>query len=215
MSIFTAQTGAKVTIMDVLELIAAILGAISVYFVVQRNILAFPIGIVMVILYVAVFYRAKFYADMGLQIVYVVLQIQGWYEWSRGDRAADDKIAVRNLSQRQWQITGILLIVGTLCIGAAMQRLTDASLPWIDAFTTTLSLLAQWWMNKKFLENWILWIAVDVVYLYQYSYKALYFTTALYAVFLGLAIWGYFEWKKMARSPQGFQDHQHRPGKGN
>jgi nicotinamide mononucleotide transporter len=215
MSIFTAQTGAKITIMDVLELFAAILGAISVYFVVQRNILAFPVGILMVIVYIAVFYRAKFYADMGLQVVYIVMQIQGWYEWSRGDRADDDKIAVRNLSDRQWRVTGLLLAVGTLCIGYTMQRFTDASLPWMDAFTTTLSLLAQWWMNKKFLENWILWIAVDVVYLYQYSYKALYFTTALYAVFLGLAIWGYFEWRKKQGSTQRFQDHQHSPGKRN
>jgi nicotinamide mononucleotide transporter len=185
--------------MNVLELIAAILGAISVYFVVRRNIRAFPIGIVMVILYIAIFYQAKFYADMGLQIVYVVMQVQGWYEWSRGDRASDDKIAVRSLSPQQWQITGVLLAVGTLFIGYLTQRLTDASLPWIDAFTTTLSLLAQWWMNKKFLQNWILWIVADLVYLYQYSYKQLYFTTALYALFLGLAVWGYFEWRKKLR----------------
>ena len=76
-----------------------------------------------------------------------------------------------------------------------MGRLTDASLPYVDAFTTMLSLLAQWWLNKKYLENWLLWVAADTVYLYQYAAKGLYLTTALYAVFLVMAIIGYRQWK--------------------
>jgi nicotinamide mononucleotide transporter len=95
-----------------------------------------------------------------------------------------------------------VLTTGTLLLGFALQRLTDASLPWLDAFTTTLSLLAQWWTNRRYVENWLLWIAADAVYLYQYSYKALYFTTALYAAFLLLAVVGYRTWLR-AIEPQG------------
>ena len=182
--------------MNWLELLASILGVISVWFVVKRNIWAFPIGIVMVVLYFFIFYQAKYYGDMVLQVVFVVMQAQGWYEWSRGDRANDDRIAVRPLTMNQWLLTGILLVAGTAGIGYLLHRFTDAALPWVDALTTTLSLLAQWWMNKKYVDNWILWIIADVIYLYQYAYKALYFTTVLYAVFLVLAVLGYREWKK-------------------
>lgn len=183
---------------NTLELIAALLGVISVWLLVRRNVLAFPIGIVMVILYAVVFYQTKFYADMGLQFIYVIMQAQGWYEWTRGDRDAEDKISIIRLNQRQWMLTAVLLLIGTLLIGYTMHRFTDAALPWVDAFTTSLSLLAQWWMNKKYLENWALWIAVDIIYLYQYTAKALYFTTALYAVFLVLAWMGWQEWRKKA-----------------
>lgn len=182
--------------MNTLELIAALLGALSVGLLVVRNVWAFPIGIAMVLLYTVVFYQAKYYADMCLQVAYVVMQIQGWYEWTRGDRGVGDKITVRRLVPFQW--VWLLLAVGggTAFIGLALQRFTDASLPWLDAFTTSVSLVAQWCLNKKYLENWALWIFVDIIYLYQYSYKALYFTTALYAVFLGLAIAGHVAWRK-------------------
>jgi len=187
--------------MNWLELTAAILGVISVWFVVKRNILAFPIGIGMVLLYIVIFYEAKFYSDMILQVVYVVMQAQGWYLWTRGDRAEDDKIAIGHLNSRQWAISGLVQVFGTLSLGYVMHRYTDAYLPWLDAFTTTMSLLAQWWMNKKYLQNWVLWITVDVIYLYQYSAKALYLTTGLYAVFTMLAIAGYIEWKKKSKTP--------------
>lgn len=178
-----------------LEFTASVLGAVSVWFVVKRNIWAFPIGIVMVLLYIVIFYEAKFYSDMLLQIVYVFMQIQGWYLWSRSDRADDDKITVERFGVRHWQTTAALQVAGTLLLGYLMHRFTDAALPWVDAFTTTMSLLAQWWMNKKYLENWSLWIAVDVIYLYQYSAKELYLTTVLYGIFLVLAVMGYREWR--------------------
>ncbi len=182
--------------MNWLELIASILGIISVWFVVQRNIWAFPVGIVMVGMYFFIFYEAKYYGDMVLQVVFVVMQVHGWYEWSRGDRADDDRISVQKLAPQQWLLTGGLLVVGTLGIGYLLQRFTDAALLWVDALTTTLSLLAQWWMNKKYLDNWTLWIIADAIYLYQYAYKALYFTTVLYAVFLVLAVVGLREWRQ-------------------
>jgi nicotinamide mononucleotide transporter len=186
--------------MNWLELVASVLGVISVWFVVKRNILAFPIGIVMVLLYILIFYQAKFYSDMLLQVVYVVMQAMGWYEWTRGEHGDDDKIRVQRLSGRQWQLTAVIQVAGTLVLGTVMSRLTDAALPWVDAFTTTMSLLAQWWMNKKYLENWSLWIAVDAIYLFQYSAKGMYLTTGLYAVFFVLAIMGYVEWKRKTAS---------------
>ena len=182
--------------MNYLELIAAVLGLISVFFVVRRNVWAFPIGIVMVALYTVVFYEARFYADMGLQVIYVIMQIQGWYLWLHGAKATDNRIAIRRLQRRQWVVTILLVVLGTALAGYLLQTYTNAALPYVDAFTTAVSLMAQWWMNKKYLENWSLWIFVDLIYLYQYSAKELYLTTGLYAAFLLLAIIGYREWKR-------------------
>jgi nicotinamide mononucleotide transporter len=178
-----------------LEPVAALLGLISIGLMVQRNILTFPIGIVMVALYVVIFYEAKFYADMLLQVAYIFLQIQGWYLWS-GSQQARAPVAIRRVQHQQWMYGLLSLAALALLLGFVLRRFTDAALPWLDAFTTSLSLLAQWWTNRRYVESWLLWIAVDAVYLYQYSYKTLYFTTALYAAFLLLAVAGYREWRR-------------------
>ncbi len=179
-----------------LEPIAALLGLISVGLLIRRSAMAFPIGIVMCILYITIFYEAKFYADMLLQVAYIGLQMQGWYTWSVNQHNNHGPIPIRNATHGAWRYGGLILVIGTLLLGCVLRYFTDASLPWIDGFTTTLSLLAQWWTNRRYLQNWLLWIAVDAVYLYQYSYKALYFTTALYAAFLIMAVIGYREWSR-------------------
>jgi nicotinamide mononucleotide transporter len=181
---------------DLFELIAAVFGAASVWLLARRNILAFPLGIVNVAMYVVIFYNARFYSDMILQVVYILLQIQGWYAWTRGEKAYDERIAIHRFTPKHWLLSGALIVAGTACIGFLMSQYTDASLPWLDAGTTSVSLVAQFWLNKKYLENWVLWIFVDFVYLYQYGVKELYITMVLYAVFLLLAVSGYLNWKK-------------------
>ena len=179
---------------SLLEWIAFVLGVISVWFIVKRNVLAFPIGIVMVCIYAWIFYHAKLYSDMILQGVFVVMQIQGWLIWSQSKKGEDEKITVLRMNAAQWGFSALFVIGATFGVGYAMQTYTDASLPYIDAFTTMVSLTAQWWMNKKYLENWVLWVGVDLVYLYQYGNKALYATVALYAIFTIMAAIGLKEW---------------------
>jgi nicotinamide mononucleotide transporter len=179
-----------------LELFAALLGAISVWLVVQRNVWAFPIGIVMVVLYAWIFYEAKLYSDMLLQVFFVLMQVQGWIDWSRSSKASDDKIVVRTFTPAHWLWVLVVQGLGTLALGYTMHHFTDAAMPWPDAFATVMSISAQWWMNKRFLQNWILWIAVDFLYLFIYFAKGLYATTVLYFVFLLMAVAGYLEWRR-------------------
>lgn len=186
---------------DIPELVAALLGAISVWMVVKRNVLAFPIGIVMVLIYAWIFFQAKLYSDMLLQVVFAVMQVQGWWVWKHSQHDSDDRIEVRSLSTQQWILTGVIQLAGTFALGYSMKRFTDASLPYMDAFAAVQSMLAQWWMNKRYLENWILWIAVDEVYLIIYGSKLLVFTTVLYALFLVMAVIGYLEWRKKVVLP--------------
>jgi nicotinamide mononucleotide transporter len=185
-----------------LELIAALLGATSVWLVVRRNIWAFPIGIVMVLLYTYIFYQSKLYSDVLLQIFFAVMQVHGWWAWQRGDKADDDRIAIRQVSLQQWIVAGFIQAAGCLALGYVMDTYTDAASPYMDAFVAVESVIAQLWMNRRFLENWILWIAVNQVAIFLYASKGLWFTTVLYAVFLVMAVAGYWEWKRKIRTTE-------------
>jgi len=181
-----------------LELVAAIVGAISVYLSVRQNIWSWPTGIVNVIIYALVFYDAKLYADMGLQVVYAALSIYGWYEWLYGG-ANKTELHVSRTSPRLWVTLGAIALVGSLALGFFLRSTTDAALPFMDASLSTTSLVAQWMMTRKKLENWLVWVTVDVLYVGMFLYKHLNITAVLYAVFLGLAIRGYIDWRRSLR----------------
>ena len=179
-----------------LEQIAAACGLANIYLTVRQNIWSWPIGAVMVSLYIYIFFEAKLYSDAGLQIFFLVMQFYGWYQWTRGPVVHSRSLsAVQRLGRRGWLWTGGGTAAATAGLGTAMHRYTDAALPYPDAFTTTLSVIAQFLLTKKYLDNWTLWIIADVVYIAVYSIKALYWTAGLYVVFLALCIKGYRDWK--------------------
>jgi nicotinamide mononucleotide transporter len=180
---------------SLLELFAAIVGAISVWLSVRQNILSWPTAIVNVVLYAVVFYQAKLYADMGLQVVYAALSIYGWYEWLYGGEGRTE-LHVTRTSPRLAALLAVIALSGAALLGALLRHATDAALPYMDSFLSSTSLVAQWMMTRKKLENWLLWIAVDVLYVGMFLFKELYLTAGLYAVFLGLAVRGYLDWRR-------------------
>ena len=180
-----------------LEHVAVACGLANIYLTVRQNIWSWPIGVVMVSLYIFIFYQAKLYSDAGLNVFFLVMQFYGWYQWTRGPvDHARSLMPVTRLRRRGWIWTAGGVAVGTAGLGTTMRRLTDAALPYPDAFTTMLSVFAQFLLTRKILDNWTLWIVADVVYIGIYSAKALYWTAGLYVVFLILCIQGYRQWKK-------------------
>ena len=180
-----------------LEHIAVACGLANIYLTVRQNIWAWPIGVVMVSLYLFIFFNAKLYSDAGLQIFFLVMQFYGWYHWTRGPvEHATSLSPVTRLTRRGWGMTAAGSVAGTAVLGTTMGRLTDAALPYPDAFTTVLSVIAQFQLTRKILDNWILWIVADVVYIGVYTSKALYWTAALYCVFLVLCVKGYRDWSR-------------------
>ena len=178
-----------------LEIIAAIAGAISVFLSARQNIWSWPTAIVNVSLYTFIFYRSGLYSDMGLQVVYLTLSVYGWYQWLRGG-AGHTPLKVSRASGRMWAVSAVAGLVFWVALWQLTARLPGVSLPWLDSGLTTLSLVAQWMMTRKVLENWILWILADIVYVPMYLYKELYVTAGLYAVFLVLAIMGLIQWRR-------------------
>lgn len=177
------------------EWIAAIAGAVSVYLSTRQNIWSWPTAIVNVSLYTFIFSRSGLYSDMGLQVVYLVLSIYGWYKWLRGGEQ-HGRLRVSRASAKTWAIAGAVALVFWVALARYTSTLSGVSLPYVDSGLTTLSLVAQWMMTRKILENWILWIIADIVYVPMYVYKSLYVTAGLYAVFLVLAILGFIQWRR-------------------
>jgi nicotinamide mononucleotide transporter len=178
-----------------IQWVAAIAGAISVYLSARENIWSWPTAIVNVGLYIFVFLQSGLYSDMGLQVVYLVLSIYGWYKWLYGG-TRQTTLHVSHASAREWITAGIVGASFWLAIGRYTSTLAGVAYPYFDAGLATLSLVAQWMMTRKKIENWVLWIVADVAYVPMYIFKHLYVTAGLYAVFLVLAVLGLVEWRR-------------------
>jgi nicotinamide mononucleotide transporter len=180
------------------ELAAVVFGLVSVYLSTREHIASWPTAIVNVAIFFVLFWKAKLYADAVLQLVYLALSVYGWYEWLYGG-AQHSRLQVSRATRRQWMVLLPLFLVGGLGLGALLARYTDSPVPYFDALLTTASLVAQWMMTRKLLENWLLWIAADLVYVPLFLQRGLPFTAVQYAVFLLLAAMGWHGWRKSLR----------------
>jgi nicotinamide mononucleotide transporter len=153
-----------------------------------------PFGIANAVLFFFVFAHARIYGAAALQAVYVVVSFYGWYEWLHGGEGRGELAVSR--TPRRWA-AGLLAAgaVATVVVGLLLKHRTDAALPFPDAGTTAFSLVAQWMATRKWLENWLVWIAVDAVYVAMYVSQRLYLASGLYAAFLVLAFVGLREWR--------------------
>ncbi|MFC6998351.1 nicotinamide riboside transporter PnuC [Rufibacter roseus] len=185
----------------IIEVVGVITGLLCVALAARQNIWTFPVALVSVVLYIYVFYEAKLYADMGLQVMFAILNFYGWYMWlHKGNQRVERPVT--QTTKRQWGYLAVLVPLFTVGLGYFLHTKTDADLAFWDAGTTAVSLGAQWLMSRKKLENWLVWIVVDAVYVPIYLYKELYPTAGLYFIYLGLAWWGYVDWKKSMKKGQ-------------
>jgi nicotinamide mononucleotide transporter len=177
------------------EAAGVLFGILSVWLIVRENVWGWPTGLVNVLLFIVVFWKARLYADMGLQVVYVVLCVAGWWSWLHGG-TGHGALAVGRAPRAAVAWLGAAGLALAAVLGLTLYRHTDASLPFWDASTTSFSLVAQWMQTRKWLENWWVWIVVDAVYVGIYVSKQLYLTAGLYVVFLGLAVQGALAWRR-------------------
>lgn len=181
---------------SVVELLGVIFSILYLYFSIRRNILLWPMGIASALIYMVVFFRSKFYADMALNGYYLVISVYGWLLWKSGGTEGEGALRISRIGPRN----GLILVVITggvfLLIGTVLSRFTDSPIPWWDAFTTALSFTATWMLARKILEHWIIWIVVDAVSMGLYIYRGLVPTTLLFAVYTVMAVTGFISWRK-------------------
>ncbi|MGD9978651.1 MAG: nicotinamide riboside transporter PnuC [Bacteroidales bacterium] len=182
-----------------IELLGATIGLIYLYFEIKQKIWLWPLGIATSVLYIYIYFVSKFYADMGLQVYYLIISIYGWYHWLRGnvaDPSSTKPLPVTRITFRLIvTLTSISLSLFVI-LWFVLDRYTDSPVPVGDAFTTSLSIAATWMLARKIIEHWWVWVVVDGVSMGLYIYKGLYPTTVLFAFYTILSVVGYYQWKR-------------------
>lgn len=189
--------------MGQLELLATMLLIINVVLLAQQKLINYWFGFAGVLIFGYIFREFQLYSDMLLQwVFYAPLQIVGWYMWKYGKTLGEttasgiDSMKVVTLDIFGRTVSGLAIIIGAALLGSYMAIYTDASFPFVNALTTTMSVVASILLLKKIWENWIVWITMDVIAIWVYYQKELYVTSGLYVIFLGLAIYGAISWSR-------------------
>ena len=179
--------------MSYLEIIAASMGVLSVWYARKNNVLVFPTGIISVVIYVFITYENKIYAESGINIYYFVMSVYGWILWTSKNKKIKKNISVCSKKENIIYLIAFLAFFSILLV---VLRNTDSDVIFLDSITTAFSLTAMLLLARRKLENWIYWILADIIYIPLFIYKELYVTSLQYFVFLALAISGYFLWRK-------------------
>jgi len=177
-----------------LEAIAAITGIIAILFQIRVKPIYWPISIINVILYIFVFYQARLYAEITLQLYYLAMSVYGWMFWTK--KTNKQTIPITKTNSKTWLV--IISFFPLIWLGMAylLKKYSNTDVPFIDSFLTTLSFVATYLLARKKIENWILWIFIDFMSISLYFYKHLYATIILFVILTILAVLGYFEWRK-------------------
>lgn len=184
--------------LNLIEFSGLVFGLLAVILLVKDNILTWPAGIIYTVLSLYVFWDARLYADLLLHVFYLGMNGYGWYFWTYGKQHKDvDHVPITTARPRL--IISLLMMSGIsiAVMGYVFASYSDAALPYWDSTTTILSFAGMWLTARKKIENWIFWFVVDIVATGVYYYKGLYFYSFLYLVYIGLAVVGYLEWKRI------------------
>ncbi len=183
-----------------LELVAVVLALAMVGCNIREIHWGWPLAIVSSLLYFLLFWRSKLYGDAVLQIFFAVVASWGWYQWLRGRRADGSELRVAWLSARGRMVALATALALWPATGWFLKTFTDTDVPWWDAFPTAVSLVGQYLLGRKFIENWAVWIIVNVVSVGLFAYKALWLTAGLYIVFIALSVVGWQAWRARAQA---------------
>ncbi len=180
--------------LDLMEALGFATGAVCVWLVTKGNIWNWPVGLANNLFFAVLFWKARLFADFGLQGIYLILGIYGWWEWLRGGES-HTRLAISRSSRSEWIGIAVFLVIGTWGLREILQAVNGSAPLW-DAVTTALSLAAQYLLCRKRIENWFFWIAADVIYVPLYLSKQLPLTALLYGGFLVLCVIGWRRWRK-------------------
>ncbi|QBE65246.1 nicotinamide riboside transporter PnuC [Pseudoduganella lutea] len=178
-----------------LELLSFVLSIATVWLNIRQNHWAWLFAILSSALYGVVFFQSKLYGDMGLQLVFITVSFWGWYQWLHGDDT-HARLPVTGLSWAGSGAAALGWIMGFIALAWFLMSFTDTDVPFADGFLTAGSLVGQLLLSRKKLENWHVWIIVDVLYVALYVHKGLMLTAVLYGLFVVMATIGLLAWRK-------------------
>lgn len=183
-----------------IEILAVLFGLFSVWFMKKESILAFPFGIINVTGYVYISLQKDLYALAGINVFFAMMSIYGWYNWTRtGNNEETLSISRCNYRQLAWYSAAFLVFFLILMI--ILRKFTDSPVPFWDAITTSLYIIAMWMLAKKKIENWIAWIIGDTISIFLYAFtfgnnQANLFSSLQFLIFTVIAVFGFLEWRQ-------------------
>lgn len=185
-----------------IEISGTVVGLIYLWQEYRASIYLWITSIIMPAIYLYVYYQAGLYADFGINIYYLVIALYGWLAWRynfslRGKRADSNELSISHISRVTFSHLALLFLAAWAVISYILTHFTNSTVPFTDAFTTALSIVGMYMLARKYIEQWWVWLVVDVVSSALYIYKELYFTAALYALYAIIAIFGYRKWKQL------------------
>ena len=182
----------------IIEILGVVVGLVYLWLEYRASIHLWIAGIIMPAIYLFVYYDAGLYADFGINVYYLLAAVYGWWVWKYGHpKDSRSELPITSMPRRKWAKAALMYGVAQLVIAWILVRFTDSNVPWCDAFTTALSIVAMWMLARKYLEQWLVWIVVDVVSVALYLYKDLFFTAGLYMLYAVIAVFGYWNWKRL------------------
>ena len=187
----------------IIEIIGAVIGLIYLFLEYRASVWLWPVGIVMSLFYVVIFFHGKFYADAAVYLYYIGANAYGLLAWTRSrrlklpDNSTDsNELPITHTPKKQILPLAAIAIALWGLLYWILSTFTDSTVPVGDAFTTALSIVAMWMLAQKYLEQWVLWIVVNVVSTALYFWKGFYPTGVLFLFYIAVAIMGYFRWRK-------------------
>ena len=188
--------GSPITWLEIVELV---LSLAMVVFNIRVNPLGWPLAIVASLLYCLLFWQSKLYGEASLQIFFAVVALWGWWQWLRGTQADGRALAVRRLETRGRFAVIAAMALAWPATAWLLRSTTDSDVPWWDAFPTAASVIGQWLLGRKYVENWPTWVVVNVVSVALFAYKGLWLTVLLYGVFVVMSFIGWRAWAALVR----------------
>jgi nicotinamide mononucleotide transporter len=184
-----------------IEVIAFVLSVWMVVCNIRVNPLGWPLAIAASLLYALLFASVRLYGEASLQLLFVAVAGWGWWQWLRGRGGDGLALQVRALTRRaRWWTLGLTLAAWP-ALGAVLHQLTDSDVPWLDALPTVGSITGQILLGRKLTENWPVWVAVNLVSIVLFTFKALWLTVILYALFTAMALVGWRAWRALQPVP--------------
>ena len=185
--------------MNVLDILGTALGFLYLWLEFRTSPWMWVVGSIMPAIYIVVLYQAGIYADCGMEVYYFLAGIYGLVIWLRGKTEQGEQVAIRPTPCRTYVWLALTFVVLFVAIAVFLREFTDSRVPYIDSFTTSLSIIAMWMLSRKYIEQWWVWLVVDAVSSGLYIYKGVYGRSLLYAVYTVMAVYGYYTWRKATK----------------
>lgn len=179
-----------------LDIVTTVLGLAYILLEYKASVWMWLVGFLMQALGIVLYYQKGLYADCGMEFYYLSMTVYGYWKWVRGS-VSKESLPIRHFPKRL-VLPWLLLIAAVWgIIYWLLITFTNSNVPLADSFTTALSIVGIWALAHKYLEQWFIWIAVDVVTCALYFYKDIPFKASLYGLYVVIAVFGYFKWKKL------------------